>query len=223
MTSTYSCPHGHGPMQKRPLERQTYEQRFCGTWYDCPQCYASVLEPSPELTAQLDGMRQREEISAPKAAEYLTNLHGLETPLHRDTTSRAAKNGQVRGARMIGPARVATRAAWREWYENRRPAGRPRKNNAEEGSKMLVPTSSTDAWREFVEACGSEAPARTVEELKSMVYLLGLGYWVEGALEQVENATPEAWGRALAAMTETGWAWDPDVPDEAVVERYNVR
>lgn len=68
------------------------------------------------------------------AAELLTApTAAVELGVHRDTTSRAANLGQVTGARLIGPAWVATRAAWQEWFENRRPAGRPKKppNNEE--------------------------------------------------------------------------------------------
>ena len=31
----HDCPNGHGPMQARPLDQQTYEQLFCGLWWDC--------------------------------------------------------------------------------------------------------------------------------------------------------------------------------------------
>ena len=42
---------GHGPMEPRDLTAQTYEQMWCGVWYDCthPQCRSSVLIKSPEL------------------------------------------------------------------------------------------------------------------------------------------------------------------------------
>jgi len=43
----------HGYMTLRPLERQTYEQRFCGTWYDCGHCGASMLYYSRDLCHQL--------------------------------------------------------------------------------------------------------------------------------------------------------------------------
>lgn len=43
----------HGEMEVRPTIRQTAEQRFCGTWYDCHRCGGSVLFTSPELQAQL--------------------------------------------------------------------------------------------------------------------------------------------------------------------------
>ncbi|MEG3071079.1 MAG: hypothetical protein HQP61_02405 [Peptococcaceae bacterium] len=46
------CPASaeHGEMVLRPLAFQTYEQKFCGTWYDCPQCRSSILFPSMELS-----------------------------------------------------------------------------------------------------------------------------------------------------------------------------
>jgi hypothetical protein len=43
----------------RPLERQTPEQRWCGTWYDCPVCHYSVLVLSAELQAQYDALAAR--------------------------------------------------------------------------------------------------------------------------------------------------------------------
>ena len=47
------CPAHRCYMVLRPEGRQTYEQRFCGTWYDCDvlRCRASVLYPSRELGA----------------------------------------------------------------------------------------------------------------------------------------------------------------------------
>jgi hypothetical protein len=47
----------HGVMELRPTNGQTHEQRFCGTWYDCPKCSSSVLLPSSELLAQLKTQR----------------------------------------------------------------------------------------------------------------------------------------------------------------------
>lgn len=60
-----TCPQGHGPMQLRdgwkpgqPGNGHTYEQQFCGIWYDCtvPGCHASTLLESPGLLAQLAQM-----------------------------------------------------------------------------------------------------------------------------------------------------------------------
>src|SRR5438045_2293427 len=58
MTSTQpsndlECPR-HGPLELRPTDRQTPEQRWCGTWYDCPHRDRTVLVPSVELCRQLD-------------------------------------------------------------------------------------------------------------------------------------------------------------------------
>jgi hypothetical protein len=40
----------HGDtMILRPLSRQSKEQQWCGTWYDCQRCTGSVLLPSEEL------------------------------------------------------------------------------------------------------------------------------------------------------------------------------
>lgn len=45
------CPNGHGPMPPRPLESQTYEQMWCGLWWDCEQCACSRSYLSRELAA----------------------------------------------------------------------------------------------------------------------------------------------------------------------------
>ena len=50
------CPaHPDLTMRLRPLERQTKEQIWCGTWYDCtdPDCKCSVLFNSKELEEHL--------------------------------------------------------------------------------------------------------------------------------------------------------------------------
>ena len=50
------CPaEGHGRRVPRPLEQQTYEQMFCGAWFDCtmPGCYNSQLFKSADLAHQL--------------------------------------------------------------------------------------------------------------------------------------------------------------------------
>jgi hypothetical protein len=52
------CSHKeHGQMEIRPIRNQTYEQKFCGTWYDCmyPGCKCSSLFPSKELLQQIGG------------------------------------------------------------------------------------------------------------------------------------------------------------------------
>src|SRR5690606_23509616 len=58
---TITCPSNpdHGPLEPRPLERQTPEQKWCGTWFDCTRCSSSVLVPSPELTKFLEEQRRR--------------------------------------------------------------------------------------------------------------------------------------------------------------------
>lgn len=43
----------HGEMALRPISRQSPEQKFCGVWYDCPQCQCCVLFTSAELQRQL--------------------------------------------------------------------------------------------------------------------------------------------------------------------------
>jgi hypothetical protein len=50
------CPtHPEFQMALRPDARQTYEQKFCGVWYDCLACSQSVLFKSKELEAHLAG------------------------------------------------------------------------------------------------------------------------------------------------------------------------
>lgn len=46
-----TCPTyaGHGPLTPRPLERQTYEQLYCGLWWDCERCTGGVSYPSRDL------------------------------------------------------------------------------------------------------------------------------------------------------------------------------
>lgn len=51
------CPNGHGVMPARPLAGQTYEQLYCGVWYDCKlresgeRCMSSASYASRELAA----------------------------------------------------------------------------------------------------------------------------------------------------------------------------
>lgn len=51
----------HGEMILRPIEVQTYEQKYCGTWYDCtyPGCHSSVLLPSKELKEQYKKLNEQ--------------------------------------------------------------------------------------------------------------------------------------------------------------------
>ena len=58
------CPEHGIQMVLRPLVHQTYEQKFCGAWYDCPACTQSALFESPELRAQLAEMRNRSSAQA---------------------------------------------------------------------------------------------------------------------------------------------------------------
>lgn len=45
------CPYGHGLMVARPLEQQTYEQLWCGLWWDCKNgCTSSFCENSRDLS-----------------------------------------------------------------------------------------------------------------------------------------------------------------------------
>ncbi len=60
------CPNSpdHGQLHLRDPKRLTKEQAWCGVWYDCGQCHASVLFQSVELAAHLRAMRQEEEKKA---------------------------------------------------------------------------------------------------------------------------------------------------------------
>jgi hypothetical protein len=50
-----TCPSTaeHGRMHLRNPLRQSKEQLWCGTWYDCQRCTSSTLFPSPSLTLSL--------------------------------------------------------------------------------------------------------------------------------------------------------------------------
>ena len=49
----HDCPNGHGPMQARQLHQQTYEQLFCGLWWDCRNgCTATWCAQSRDLAYQ---------------------------------------------------------------------------------------------------------------------------------------------------------------------------
>lgn len=50
----YKCPTHKAKLVRRPEGGQTYEQKWCGTWYDCPRCHYSVLERSVALQALYD-------------------------------------------------------------------------------------------------------------------------------------------------------------------------
>ena len=55
-----TCPKGseHGEMILRTLQYQTYEQKFCGVWYDCPRCSCSILFPSKDLLERLESFNR---------------------------------------------------------------------------------------------------------------------------------------------------------------------
>lgn len=67
-----------------------------------------------------------------------------ELGLDRSTAFRAAASGQVPGARRvprpgtINAPWVATEAAWRHWYDHRRPAGRPPRKQQEQNSLVSL-------------------------------------------------------------------------------------
>ena len=48
------CPACGERMELRPLTRQTPEQQYCGTWYDCisPGCCGTILLPSVEIAEE---------------------------------------------------------------------------------------------------------------------------------------------------------------------------
>jgi hypothetical protein len=49
----HDCPAGHGPMQPRQLHQQTYEELFCGLWWDCSNgCTATWCANSRDLAYQ---------------------------------------------------------------------------------------------------------------------------------------------------------------------------
>lgn len=53
------CPTHKMQMEIRSQKHQTYEQKWCGIWYDCiePGCYCSVLYESAELREFLNQSR----------------------------------------------------------------------------------------------------------------------------------------------------------------------
>lgn len=65
------CPVHGSSMHYRPA--RSYEQRFCGAWYDCdtPGCHCSVLIPSVELSASLETQRENAERRASHAVSRL--------------------------------------------------------------------------------------------------------------------------------------------------------
>lgn len=55
------CPTHKEPLIQRPETRQSPEQLWCGTWFDCPYCGYSELDKSEELKAQLAEQRAAKE------------------------------------------------------------------------------------------------------------------------------------------------------------------
>lgn len=43
----------------RPLAHQTYEQKYCGIWEDCPYCGFSRLTPSESMKRDWAAMQSR--------------------------------------------------------------------------------------------------------------------------------------------------------------------
>ncbi len=84
-----TCPSSeeHGQLILRSQDYQTYEQKFCGTWYDCPVCRSSVLFESPELKAQLDEQKDR------LAGQELAKAKRKARYGHRDWLYWRDKNG----------------------------------------------------------------------------------------------------------------------------------
>lgn len=80
---------------------------------------------------------------------------------------------------------------------------------------MKVPCCLHDAWEEFVDGCGPDAPARTKEKLRALIADAELVFTCAGA---VGNA--EAWGRFYTVLYETNWAWDSAVTNGAVIYAY---
>jgi len=56
----HTCPTHGVVMVERDMKGATYEQKFCGVWFDCPRpgCRNTALEQSDELKAQLDAQRR---------------------------------------------------------------------------------------------------------------------------------------------------------------------
>lgn len=49
---TNRCDHVHG-LVERPVTNQSYEQKWCGTWEECPYCSFARVTPSSDLTVFL--------------------------------------------------------------------------------------------------------------------------------------------------------------------------
>jgi hypothetical protein len=64
-------------MEKRNMTGRPYEQKWCGTWWDCPHCTASALDVSPELQKQLAEQAKRSGQKAPQQSSmlFVTNVY----------------------------------------------------------------------------------------------------------------------------------------------------
>lgn len=111
------CSHGHGPMVLREISeaRQTYEQMFCGIWYDCydPQGYhptvphSTILYKSRDLAHQLgepwnDGAqwwqhnsREWVKISGEEAAEFWQERAEEQAERERECLAAARRKPAV--------------------------------------------------------------------------------------------------------------------------------
>ena len=105
------CSHGHGPLTLRRLEGQTYEQMFCGIWYDCTaegigHCMG-MLYKSRDLAHQLgepwhDGAqwwqhdgREWVKISDDEAAEFWQERADAEAERERERLAAARRKPTV--------------------------------------------------------------------------------------------------------------------------------
>lgn len=102
---TRNCPNGHGPMQPRPLAPQTYEQLYCGLWWDCKSGCAS------------SGARTSRDLAYDHGEPYNTG-HGWE---------------KFDGARWVQISDAEASAFWATliaWHEARQPKKRKRRLTA---------------------------------------------------------------------------------------------
>jgi hypothetical protein len=129
-------------------------------------------------------------------------LHGTAA----STTRNAAAAGRVAGARQIGGTWVATEAEWREWYETRRPAGRPKKEAPAMWNEM---DAGTDRARH--EARIGRYTAIVYEDTSFSAADEPCWIWqinsrrdvdIDGGTELTQEAAQEAATRSIAGRTE---------------------
>ena len=122
--AVHRCPAHNVVMVERDMRGATYEQKFCGTWFDCPHpgCTCSACEHSPELAAQLDEQRAKRAawLAAPK-------FHIMVKPEGARTSSYLSSNG--------GIIRLKVHAAM---YERERAEQVVREIQAEHGAKYAL-------------------------------------------------------------------------------------